>query len=109
MKLGPLKHRIEILEDAGDKNGYGEQIPNWIAVTSCLASMDPILGKEYFAAETVQSNVDVKFRLRWRAGVTDLMRVRHRDVDYNIESVVNVKQQSREMLLYCSKVVDQTT
>ena len=39
------------------------------------AAVDPVSGREYYAAEQAQSEVTHKVRLRYRAGVTPGMRV----------------------------------
>lgn len=106
MRIGILRHQIQFMRNMNVKNDYGEQLDVWENVRTVFAAKEPILGKEYFSAETIQSNVAVKFRCRWFAGVTNDMQIWHGSERYHIESAVNVKELDREFLIYCSKVVD---
>lgn len=99
-----LRRKIEILQLVDGQNEYGESQRVWQAFKSPFASAEPLLGREFFAAEAAQSKVEIKFRLRYTPGIETTMRIRHRGSDYEILSVVNVEDRDREMLLYARKV-----
>lgn len=108
MRIGVLKHQVHFMRNLNVKNDYGEQLDTWELIRTVYAAKDPILGKEFFAADTIQSNVAVKFRCRYFDGVTNDMQIWHGTERYHIESAVNVKSMGREWVLYCSKVVEST-
>lgn len=106
---GDYRHRIVIKAPPdpnvpSNKNGFGEVVGDWIEVLTLWASKEPLLGNEYFRAESIQSEVEVKFRARYRPGVENTMRVYQGDEAYEILSAINVKSLNRELLIYCKKV-----
>lgn len=106
MNVGKLKHRVEFYEETGERNHYGERISVWTLRYTRFASIEPLLGRELFAAETVQSKVEVKVRCRYFEGPTVNMQIRHGAKKYHIESAVPVEENGREWLFYCSRVVN---
>lgn len=99
--------KITILEQQEGYDSYGEPIDDWLPVegkSDIWASKEPILGNEYFAAESTQSKVEVKFRTHFMKGVTNEMRIRDSEGTYEILSAINVKNLNRELLMYCKKV-----
>lgn len=101
-----MRNKITIKQKTQTRNSYGESIVAWTDFKANIwASKEPILGNEYFAAETVQSKVEVKFRTRYFAGVTNEMCIEDSEGSYEILSSINVKSLNRELLMYCKKVV----
>lgn len=105
MKIGRMRYRITIQSPPATKNTFGEMTGSWTTFATVWASKEPLLGNEYFAAESAQSKVEVKFRIRYRSGVTNTMRVVEGSDTYDILSVVDVMGLKREMLIYAKKVV----
>lgn len=92
------------------QQGYdpeGEPTNDWQPVeglTDLWAAKEPLLGREFFAAEQTQSKVEVKFRTYYVPGVKNEMRVQDSEGTYEILSAINVKNLNRELLMYCKKV-----
>ena len=109
MRAGRLRTRITIQQLA---IGSPQQKPSgapdaaWATYCEVYASIDPIIGREYFAAQQVQSEVDTKIRVRYMtavtAGITAAMRVSAGGVIYTIKAVIDVENRHRELLLMCS-------
>ena len=93
------------------KTATGAPSESWTTYATVRASIEPVIGREFFAAEQMQSKVDTKIRLRYQAGLTDgitaAMRISHDSKIYNIEGCVNVRNMNREWLLYCSTGANQ--
>ncbi len=102
---GRFNRRIEFLSPPVTKNDYGELTGEWELYKSVMASKEPILGKELFAALTNDTRIEVKFRARYTRGVTDVMRIRQGNEVYEIISVIDVDDMHKELLCYC-KLVD---
>lgn len=99
------RHKIDFLRRTKQCNDYGEPIENWEPVVEGVwASMEPLLGNEFFAAFTTDSKVEVKFNMRYILGITNDMRIQHGNEVYEILSAVNVKGLNRELLCYCRLV-----
>lgn len=101
-----MRHKITIKSLSQTQNQYGETSNDWVEVVSNVwSTKEPILGREFFAAEAVQSKVEVKFRTYFLTGIDSSMRIYHGNDIYEILSCIDPKGQSRELLFYCKKVV----
>lgn len=89
------------------QNPYGEEL-TWTDVATCFASVEPLIGNEYYAAEQKESKVEIKFRCWYfeSPAVTNEMRVQFNGADYEILSVINYKNLNREWLIYARKVAE---
>jgi SPP1 family predicted phage head-tail adaptor len=105
MQAGPMRHKITFQLLQGDQNSYGEPINTWVDFATVRASLEPLLGNEFFRAEAVQSKVEVKFRTRYIPGVNNAMRIQHGSDAYEIISAIDVQSRHRELLIYAKKVV----
>lgn len=98
MRIGKLRHRVQIQIDIGTQEGtLGEPIPNWQTSVSRWASIEPLEGREAFLARQQFAQIPVKFRLRPVPGLAAKMRLRLSDGrTFNIESVANLEERDRE-------------
>ena len=100
-----MTSKINIIKSNGVQDSFGGSSEDWtIFKAGVWASKEPLLGNEFFNAEATQSKVEVKFRTYYIGGVTNDMRVRDSTGDYEILSVINVKNLNRELLMYCKLV-----
>ena len=101
MKIGKLRHRILIEQAAETREADGSVIDAWSTYATVQASIEPISAREYFAAQSTQADVTHRITLRYLAGVTPKMRVKHGSRLFDILSVINVKERNRELQLMC--------
>lgn len=109
MRAGALRHRITIQRRVETQGTTGEVAWTWSDVADVYAAIEPISGREFFAAGQMQAPVDVRVRVRYRTGITEKMRVvfireweSPRRVDYfDIVAVLNRGMQDRELHLMC--------
>ena len=106
MKIGKLRHRIAIEQVAEIQDSDGSVIETWSAFADVQASIEPISGREYFAAQTTQAEVTHRFSLRYVSGVTPKMRVKYGSRIFDILSVINVNERNRELQLMCRECID---
>lgn len=97
------RDKITFKQRSGSQNSYGEEL-TWTNVVTVWASLEPLLGKEFFAAERIETKVEVKFRCHFYTGLNTEMRVAYNGTDYDILSLINVKNQNRELLVYAKAV-----
>lgn len=118
MQAGRLRRRVLIEQPVDTQDSFGEPITDWqdFAV-SVPAAIEPLSGREFYAAQQEQSEVTTRIRIRWRKGVTELMRVSHTSIVdpdasppetvtdiYDIEAVIpDQKTGRRELHLLCKK------
>jgi SPP1 family predicted phage head-tail adaptor len=101
MKAGKLRHQITIERASQTQNEYGEIVEGWETVGTFPASVEPINGREYFAAQAVQSEATTRIRMRYKPGILVTDRVTHGGTVYNIQSVINPEMRNEELLLMC--------
>ena len=102
--MSDYRHKITFLKNTNEKDEYGEVIDDWKPVTTVWAAVGPLLGREYFEALTIDSKAEVKFNMRYVAGITNDMRIQYDGKIYEILSAINVKELNRELLCYCKEV-----
>ena len=100
-----MRNKISFKQRSSTQNLYGEET-TWNIIDTVWASVEPLLGREFFSAETVTSNVQIKFRCRWFSGIDQEHRIVYDGKEYEILSAVNVKSLNREWLFYAKRVED---
>lgn len=110
MEAGKLGHRITIQQATVAQDAYGEPVKTWGTLATVWAAVEPLIGREYLAVQQIQSAVSVRVRIRYRSGITPLMRVQWVDSGttriFDIESVQEVRTERRELILMCKDVQD---
>ena len=105
MKAGDLDQRVTVERQQGGVDELGQPLPdNWAPLFTCWAAVEPLTGREYIAAAAAVSEVTAKIRLRYRPGVLGTDRVIHDGTVYQIESVIDVRSEHRELHLMCKAV-----
>jgi SPP1 family predicted phage head-tail adaptor len=78
LNAGRLNRRISIQEEKQAHDDAGYPIPGqkeWKEVCKPWASREPIRGREFFAADAAQSEIKVRYKIRYRPGITADMRL----------------------------------
>jgi SPP1 family predicted phage head-tail adaptor len=107
MRAGQLRHQVTIQSSRESQSPTGATTITWSDfATGVWAAIEPISGRELFAAQQVQSNLSTRIRIRHLAGVHEKMRVKYVNRDsettyYDIESVIPVNERGAEMHLMC--------
>lgn len=104
MRTGHLDQRITIEALQGTLDDYGQPVNEWGTFLSTWAAVEPLQGREYFAADAAQSEVTARIRTRYRPGITSQDRVIHDGKTYNIVTVIDVRSEHRELVLMCKRV-----
>ncbi|MFZ5762837.1 MAG: phage head closure protein [Thermodesulfobacteriota bacterium] len=103
MNAGRLRHRVTIQAPGlAAASEYGDQATIWSDVATVWADIQPMSGRELFAAQAVQSEATVKITMRYRADLTTAMRLAHGSTIYDIHHVPPVAGQGNELTLLCS-------
>lgn len=105
MKINQLRHRITFQKQVSGENEYGEPVSGWEDVKTVWSSVNPVVGKEYFAAETIQSEISHKIRIRYIKGIKPNMRIKFKDRYFSIVSVINYEERNVELQLMCKELV----
>lgn len=103
-----LRHTviIQALTDGFDAEGGLTQ--SWATLVTRRAAVEPLRGREYFAAQQNTAQVSMRIRLRYDtalAAVTPKHRVAFGSRTFDIESVINVEERNVEIQLMCVEQV----
>lgn len=97
-----LRNRITIQSATWAVDSLGEPIATWASFAADIAAAaEPTRGREFFAAEGIHAEAPMLFVIRYKSGVTPLMRVVYDGDTWEIKSVVDFRELHREMHLYC--------
>ncbi|WPC65276.1 phage head closure protein [Rhodoferax ferrireducens] len=101
MITGQLDQRVSIERLESGQDELGQPVIAWTPLYAVWAAVEPLSGREYFAASAAQSSVTTRIKLRYKPGITSADRVIHDGTTYNIQSVINYKSAKRELVLMC--------
>lgn len=93
---GRANQRIKLQAKSVTRNAIGEEVVTWTDVVTdtddhaIWAEAWPLKGREFFAAQQTQYAADVRFRIRYRDGVTREQRILWNDDPYDIIMIVDV-------------------
>ncbi|MBI4800635.1 MAG: phage head closure protein [Desulfarculus sp.] len=103
MRAGALRHRVAIQQPVtSTPEGQAEPVVTYVPFAlDAWASVEPLNGREFFAAGGRQAEVSHRVRLRYLAGVKADMRVLHEGRALDIKAVIDPQERHRELVLMC--------
>lgn len=105
IKAGTLRHQVTIqrlVAGSPQQKPSGEPDTAWAAwLTNVSASIEPLRGRELFAAQEHHSEVTTRIRVRYRAGVEPTMRVVFGSTVYEVLAVLDKEMRHVELELLC--------
>ncbi len=107
---GKRRCRIVIQRFSGEVDVYGDpqyrDDAQWTDVCALWASVSPVSGKIFYAAQQAQAEVSHSVCVRYRAGLTTSMRVKYGDRIFRIVSILDPEERHEELRLMCWELVD---
>lgn len=105
MRAGELRERITIQQATATRDAIGGEVEAWTTYAEMYAAIEPLSGRELFAAKQVAGEVSHRVRIRYHAGIVPKMRALHGARVLDIEAALNVDTRDRETHLYCREVL----
>ena len=100
MRAGRLRSLIE-LQRSTETLVAGEVVPTWHTFAEVYAAVEPLAGRQWFAALQVQAQVSHSIRIRWSPdwalGPKD--RIKFGTRVFDIVSVLNIQERNRELVV----------
>lgn len=102
-----MREIITIKKPIIDQNTFGEPVVTWDVVhENIFASVEPLIGKEYYAAKSIQSEAEYKIKTYYLADLDSSMIVEHGTKIYKIITPPqNVKSYNRQTVLMCKELI----
>jgi len=103
MRTGRLRHPV-VIQRLTEGTLWGEE-DSWEDYAAVWASVEPLKGAEYYAAQQVNAEVTGKVVMRYLSGVVPKMRVVFGTRTFEILSVINPDERNRELQLLVKEPV----
>ncbi|WP_439259309.1 phage head closure protein [Lonepinella sp. BR2930] len=87
-------------KESGHSSGYN---PIWEDFATVRASVEPIQGREYFSGPFQMGENIIRVRIRYIDNVDRKMRIKYGDRLLSIYSVIDSKDEHRELQLMCKE------
>jgi len=105
MDSGKLRHRGEIQNPIDVRDEFGAiSYQEWVSFAYCWMKIEPLSGREYFAAAQTQSEISHKITMRYKSGIKPHYRILWNARIFDIQSIINTREENIELILYCSEV-----
>lgn len=105
MRVGDLKHRIDLEYQVNTADGMGNFTTVWTAnATNLSAAIWPVSANQVINAGQQTMLITHRIRIRKRAGIKSTWRVKYRTRSFDIVSVIEPDMANRWMDLMCREV-----
>ncbi len=96
LEPGKLRHQIQIQSQSSSQDSYGQLQQTWATIRTSWASIQSLILKEAFQADSLTSQVTHLITLRWPSGVSIQagMRVVYGSHTYKIQAVNNIDERN---------------
>jgi len=101
-----LRREIIIQQQVTTRDTHGQATQSWTTFATVQGAVEPLQGREFFAADQTNAETSVRIRIRYLSGITQAMRVSFNSKLYNIEAIINPQEKDRELQLMCSEGVN---
>lgn len=100
---GDLDQRVQLQrrDTTQARDELGTLPDQWLTVATVWAKVEPLRGREYFAAGQMQSATDVRVSIRWRADASTEWRVVHRGKAMGIAAAIDIESRREYLELMC--------
>ncbi len=105
MITGKMDRRITLQRKTVTTNGYGEEVVAWTDLATVWAEKVDMRGSERYAAAQAVAQLDTKFRIRYRSGITPIDRIIYGNTTYDVGGILEIGR--REGLELHAKAVNQ--
>lgn len=108
-----LRHRVDIQALTVELDSNGVTTEEWQTIRDSNepelipASIEPLSGREFIAAQAVQAGVTTRITLRWRDELKPSMRILHEGNPYNILAILPDPTLRRHLNLMCASGVNE--
>lgn len=102
LKAGSMRRRVTFQSQSSTQDSVGQKVDTWTLIGRRWVSIEPLNGREYFAASGEKSEVTTRIRVRYDATIAAVKpydRVLHGSTTYDIVSVIVPEERNQEIVL----------
>jgi SPP1 family predicted phage head-tail adaptor len=97
-----LRFNVTFQSKSQAQDTFGQPLDDWTDVFTTRAKIEPLTGRELFAAQQVNAETTTRITIRYRAGVDASMRIQYAGVNYNILNVRDLGMRHAWIEMMCS-------
>lgn len=102
---GRLRHTVKVQRYTESRDSHQEVTRTWGTLVTRKASIQPLRGEEYMAAQTQKNRLTHRVRMRYYAGLTTRDRLKFGDRIFNVASPpLIVDERNWAMEVMCREV-----
>ncbi len=105
-RAGRYRERITIQTPAETRDSLGQAIPAWATYDTRWAEVAPFSASERFGAQTLNAEIRHEVRMRYLSGLTPKMRLLYGSRVLRIVSIIDEREEHRELILLCSEWIE---
>ena len=87
MNIGRLDRKIVIQNFTDAKNTYGESVRTWATYHTAFAAVSKAGGTDRNEADKTTATQNIKFKIRFYAGINENMRILYDGFEYDITQI----------------------
>jgi SPP1 family predicted phage head-tail adaptor len=103
MKIGDLRHRIELQKPKNTADNMGGFTVTWGTMTTIYAAVWPVSAKELIQAKENKMTITHRIRIRYRDDIKSSWRIKFGVRYFDIESIINPDERNRTLELLCKE------
>ena len=103
MNAGRMRHRVTIQQQVRSATDYGGYEESWVDVATVWARIEPLMGRERWHGDQIESDLTHRVTIRYRSDVTPQMRVLYGSRVLKIISVINSGERDETLILLCTE------
>jgi len=102
-----LRHLVSIRNNTPTVTGQGERVDVWTEAVKRYAEIVPLEGRDFYAAQQVNSEISTRITLRWEnIDLTSKSRIVYGAQVYEIVAPpINTNMEYRELVLMCKELL----
>lgn len=104
LEAGRLDKRVTLQAHGITQDANGTPVEGWSDVATVWAAVEPLSGREFFAAAQVQAEQMQRITIRYRTGVTTAMRVAWAGRLFDITAVIDWRERHEALQLMCREL-----
>jgi SPP1 family predicted phage head-tail adaptor len=111
MRAGELNRRVTFQSRSTGQDSTGGQLLTWVDVVTVWAGIQPLSGRELFAAQAVNSEVTHLIKVRYQVQfvnpkVVAAMRMVYNGRIFNLHASMIIEERNREVQIMASEGLD---
>lgn len=106
-----MRQRIILQKRVQTKSSYGERVESWEDVTPLNASVEPLVGREFFRGSDLPqkiAEVDTRIRIRYRKGLNPAEhRIIYGGIVHDLVAIIQDRPRGQTQLMVKATAVQQ--